>query len=419
MRRLVNRSLRTPNSPRLPHTQVRAVDLLTEALATISTRPGRTVLTVLGSVLGVGALVASVGLTQTAANAAGTRFDAFAATSVVVNAATTAPGVVSDAIPWDAEERTRRLNGVIDAATITPVDTGGNLTRSSPLADPLTRNEISVDYVATSPGLPATVGADLAAGRYFDHGHSQRADPVVVLGPGAAHRLNVTSIQPGTTIHINDTTLRVIGILRDVADHDELLGAAIIPDGLARSLFGLEAPTHVAIRTEIGAAQLVGSQAPLAISPTHPEQLTTIIPPEPQAVREGVAADFSTLYIAIGIVTLVVGAIGIANVTLVSVLERIGEIGLRRALGARKRHIASQFLLESTLLGLLGGLIGSTIGLLVIVAVSWANTWIPITHTAIPIAAVALGALLGFMAGLYPAWRAASLEPVEALRAGT
>ena len=121
----------------------------------------------------------------------------------------------------------------------------------------------------------------------------------------------------------------------------------------------------------------------------------------------------------LGGVSLLVGAIGIANVTLVSVMERTGEIGLRRAMGATRRHIATQFLLESATMGAVGGVLGASAGLLVVVGVAFYQTWTPVIGPFIPLLAPVVGALTGLLAGLYPALRAAGLEPVEALRAGT
>ena len=129
--------------------------------------------------------------------------------------------------------------------------------------------------------------------------------------------------------------------------------------------------------------------------------------------------DLNALFLLLGGVSLLVGALGIANVTLVSVLERVGEIGLRRALGARRRHIAAQFLVESAAMGLLGGIVGASLGTLLVVAVSASRDWTPVLDAWVPLAAPAAGALIGLVSGAYPSLRAAAMEPVEALRAGT
>jgi ABC-type antimicrobial peptide transport system permease subunit len=399
-------------------------DLVAESISGMLARPGRTVLTVLGTVLGVAALVATLGLAKTAGNQIVTRFDALAATSVSVSNRSEGfffgPSSRDiSVIPWDAEDRMQRLNGVVAAGTLTRVDTEGELISSVPINDPMGQSEFAMDILATSPGLFDAVVGELATGRYFDAGHSDRGDPVAVLGPGAATRLNITRVDQQPAIFVGDVTLAVIGILDDVAREPSLLDSVIVPDGTARALFGTQAPAEVHILTELGAAQLIGEQAALALAPTQTEQLRVSVPREPSAVRSGVESDVNTLFLVLGGVSLLVGAIGIANVTLVSVLERVGEIGLRRAVGAARRHIASQFLVESAAMGFVGGIIGASAGVLVIVAVSANKEWTPVLDLAVPLLAPLAGAVVGLVAGLYPSWRASVLEPVDALRGGT
>lgn len=398
-------------------------DLVAEAVSGMLARPGRTVLTILGTVLGVAALVATLGLAKTAGNQIVTRFDALAATSVSVSNRTDGffggPSVDISLIPWDAEDRLVRLNGVVAAGTLTLVDTGGELVSSVPINDPLGQSEFAIDVIATSPGLLDAVVGELATGRYFDAGHSERGDPVAVLGAAAARRLNITRVDQQPAIFIGDTTLVVIGIVDSVAREASLLNSIIIPDGTAQRLFGTQAPAEVRIRTELGAAQLIGEQAPIALAPNDPGALRVAVPPEPRAVKSGVEEDVNTLFLVLGGVSLLVGAIGIANVTLVSVLERVGEIGLRRAVGAARRHIAAQFLVESAAMGFVGGVIGAAVGVLVIVAVSANRQWTPVLDAGVPFVAPIVGAVVGLIAGLYPSWRASSLEPVDALRGGT
>ena len=210
----------------------------------------------------------------------------------------------------------------------------------------------------------------------------------------------------------------VLGILEDVRRQPELLNSIIVPEGTARELYELESPTTVQIHTEIGAASLISTQAPIAVSPDDPGAVQVQAPLEPEEVRADVEEDVNALFLMLGGVSLLVGAIGIANVTLVSVLERVGEIGLRRALGAGRRHIAYQFLLESTGVGFFGGVIGASLGVLVVVSVSAVRTWTPVMDARIALAAPLLGGLVGLVAGLYPAWRASRMAPVDSLRAG-
>ena len=398
-------------------------DLASEATTSLLIRPGRTVLTVLGTVLGVGALVATLGVARTAGNQLVTHFDALAATAIVVNEHSEGwgwygPMELAGILPWDGEDRLTRLNGVVAAGTMSTVKLEGATTRSVPIHDPIGRSEYTISMVAVSPGLFDAVGANFRTGRIFDENHSSRADPVAVLGPAAAQRLNIDRVDHQPAIFVGDTTLIVVGILDDALREPKLLSSVIIPNGTAQALFGLEGVEQVLIRTEIGATELIASQAAVALYPNDPGRLYVAAPTTSTVAKSAIAEDVNALFLVLGGVSLLIGAIGIANVTLVSVLERVGEIGLRRAVGATRRHIAWQFLIESAAMGFIGGVIGASIGVLVIVGVSAARVWTPVLDPVVPLAAPVLGAAIGLLAGLYPSWRAASLEPVDALRSG-
>jgi ABC-type antimicrobial peptide transport system permease subunit len=394
-------------------------DLLEEALAGLVARPARVMLTVLGTVIGVGALVATLGLSKTAGSQIVGRFSEVAATDVSVVPSAKAGGPKGIVLPFDAEYRLKRLNGVAAAGTLAEVDVRGALMRSVPVNDPRRAPLVQLPVKAASAGAFRAVRATLGSGRFFDAGHSARGDRVLVLGRNAARELKISGLDDQPAVFIGDRVYTVIGILDNVERQTSLLSAAIMPQGTARGEFGLKAPGTAQIETRVGAVELIARQAPLSLSPGNTALLKVNAPPDPRLLKSSIKKDLQALFLLLGGVSLLVGAIGIANVTLVSVLERVGEIGLRRALGAARRHIAAQFLLESTAMGLAGGVIGASLGIFVIVGVSAMQTWTPVLDPWIPVGAPVLGALIGLLSGTYPSLRAASLEPVEALRAGT
>ncbi|MBB5786829.1 ABC transporter permease [Jiangella mangrovi] len=392
-------------------------DLTSEALAGVAARPSRLALTTLGTVLGIAALVATIGLGQTAAGQISDRFDAVAATRVTVEPGETeGPDgqVALTQLPWDAPARLERLAGVESAGTFAAVDVGGDPVRGVPYGT----QEQTVPVAAASPGLFESLGARLSGGRTFDEGHDARGDAVVVLGRYAADRLGINRVDAQPSIFIGDRAFTVIGIVDSVDYRTELQDSVIMPMTTARELFGLEAPEVLEVRTELGAAQLIGRQAPIAVDPNNPDLLDVSAPPRPGSLRDNVSADVNGLFLALGGLSLLVGGLGIANVTLLSVLERISEIGLRRAVGAGRVHVAGQFLVESGIVGLLGGLIGSTIGVLATVGVSVVRDWTPLLDIRLALVAPLLGGLIGLVAGAYPAWRASAVEPITALRSG-
>lgn len=399
--------------------RMRAADLALEAFAGIFARPGRMALTILGTMIGVTALVATLGLSATASQQIIGRFDELAATEIVVSSLPSAEGGISHALPWDASDRLNGLNGVVAAGTLSQVDVGPALVSGRPVGDPQHRSRFKLAVEAASPELFTAVRARLREGRLPDRGHSERAEKVAVLGPRAAAQLGVLDVSGLPSISIGDEVFLVVGILDRVRRQHTLMSAVIIPEGTARALYRLPAPETVVVETDVGAASLLSRQVPFALRPDAPKGLKVASPEEPQRARAGVTSDLDALFLMLGGVSLLVGAIGIANVTLVSVMERTGEIGLRRALGASRRHIASQFLMESATMGLVGGVLGASAAMLVVVGVTAYQDWTPVIDAWIPLLAPVVGGLTGLVAGCYPALRAARLEPVEALRAGT
>lgn len=397
-----------------------AMDLLDEAVLGIGSRPARLFLTMIGTVIGIGALVATLGLGQTAAGQISDRFDAVAATRVVVTAAPESPSAMDDgsaaALPFDAADRVQRLAGVEAAATSTELDLGDGLVAGVPIVDPTAVPGPAIPVIAASAGLLETEVGTIGTGRFFDGGHDQRGDAVVVLGSSAAERLAINRVDTRPTIFIAGQPFTVIGIVDGVERQPDLLDAVIIPNGAAERLFGLSAPDELEIRTALGAAQQVAGQAATAVEPNSPDAFDVQTPPPPGPLGAAVRSDVAALFLAFGTLALVVGGFGIANVTLLAVMERTGEIGLRRALGARKRQIAGQFLTESGITGLIGGLIGAAGGILTVLVVSLIRSWTPVLDGSMAVLAPLLGAAIGLLAGAYPALKAAGIEPITALR---
>lgn len=387
---------------------LRALDLLDEALAGLMERGWRTVLTCLGTVLGVATLVAILGLASTASTQVSRQFDRLAATTV------TAKSLEPRAYEPEQLRRVAGLNGVEGVAYLQPVD--GAEVDAGPTS-PEAVADSSLPVVAATPESWEVITPRLVWGRTFDHGLAARR--VVVLGSAAARQAGVYGPIGSQSILLGGVPYLVVGVFDDVERRSDLLLSAVVPHDTAVADFGEQLPartTEVVIDSAVGAGPQVAAELPYAMAPENPESLEVVPPPDPRELRNDVDTDLTGLFVALAFITLLVGMVGIANTSLVAVMERVPEIGLRRALGAQRRSIQAQFLTESTLIGAVGGLVGALLGLVVVLGVAIAREWTPVLPREVILLAPLGGAMVGVLAGYFPARRAARTDPTSALR---
>jgi putative ABC transport system permease protein len=392
-------------------------DAARDALLAVTRAPLRTVLTSMGTVLAVGTAIATIGLSNSAAGAVSGTFNALRATIVTFSdhGRYRRPADLTD----KAERPLDRLNGVVRAGLIWELGNAGQLYQIGRTVPQPGQPQIGLPVTAASAGGLATIGASVSAGRLYDAGMDHRGQQVALLGATAARQLGISGVGESPVIFIGETPFTVVGIVRRAPlDPGALLGV-IVPPGAAETVagpFGAYIGRQIMVRTTPGAAQLIGRQGAFAIDPLAPNAITASVPEDPSALRQSVNSSLTSLLLAIALIALGVGVIAIANTTLLSVIQRRAEIGLRRSVGAAPRHIAVMVVAEAVLTGAIGGLMGTSIGVLIISAVCASRGWAPVLDFRLLLAAPAAGAAAGLLAGLYPAWRASRVSPISALQ---
>lgn len=399
---------------KVERSRLRWRDTVTESVAALAQRPVRTLLTALGTLLGVGAFVTTNALAETARAQVSSRFDALKATEVRVQDA--APDGTNP-FPDDVGARLGRLNGVNDAGLLFTVPDDGSIEARATAARALGVNTQPVPVIGADSGAVQAALPVLSAGRLYDGFHEGRSERVAVLGRVAADQLGVLRLDNQPVVFLGDRAYTVIGILDDVARSPDLLLSIVIPASTAADDFRVDSATfEVLIDTRPGAAQLIGGQAPLALRPADPGRLQSLVPPDPRTLRNQVTDDVTSLFLALSGLALFIGMVAITNATLLNTIERRGEIGLRRALGATRAHIARQITLEAAATGLIAGVIGTAIGLSAVSAVAISKGWTVTVNPTLLLIAPAAGLVTGALAGVIPAWRASNTPPAETLR---
>ncbi len=311
-------------------------------------------------------------------------------------------------LPDTAVPMLRDIAPVEQVATTTPVDANAYVNDMVP--EELS-NGITIE--AADPSLLDALSGTMAEGAFLDRA-SERYQAAVV-GSVAAQRLGIDRI--GQRIWIDGHWFTVVGIMDSVELAEDLDRAVLVGHPIAERLYDAdEAPGTVYLRADPDDITEVQSVVPATADPSSPDEVAVSRPSDALAAKAAANETFTTLFLGLGAVALLVGGVGIANVMVIAVIERRGEIGLRRALGATQGHVRLQFLVEAVLLAVLGGLVGVGLGAVATTVYAVSQDW----AITIPLSAVggglAAALVVGAIAGLYPAGRAARLSPTEALR---
>lgn len=381
------------------------------AVSGLGARRVRTALVVLGPMLGVAAIVGIIGLSESAKGDVRQALRELGTNLVVVDGNPTGG---SSTLPEESLERIRRVS-TVEQASQTTIVRGAQVAVSRESQGTLTL-AATLQVRAAEASMVEVLELDMAHGRFLNGFDEQPGIQAAVLGAGAAELFEVVPGQP-RTILLNDELFGVVGVLEETSLLPELNDAVVITYPAAESLFAAEAaPSQIYVRVRGGTTEASADAVSLAITQGAPGVPLVRVPTDLLEAQAEVDATFRAIVLALGGLSLLIGGIGIANVMTIAVLQRASEIGIRRALGHTRAIIASQFLLESALIGALGGALGLLAGLGFVLAAADYQDWV-VELPAVPLVSAALvSVVVSVLAGLYPAARAARMEPLETLR---
>jgi len=392
--------------------RLRPADLAGLASIGLRTRKLRAGLSALGIAIGVAAIVAVLGLAASSQAALLAEIARLGTNLLTVTNGQTLAGATAE-LPEAAPGMIARLPGV---TAVQDTGTVGNVyAYKSPLIPSIETNALSVE--AATLNLPAAAGTSLAQGRFLNAATAR--EPVAVLGAVAAQLLGIDRIRPGMRIWVGGQWFYVTGILNRDTYAPEIDSAVLVGFPAAEQYLHFDGhPSEIYVRTAennqavtITVDGLLGAQA----NPESPGQVDVSQPSEALTARADAEGALDTLFLGLGAVALLVGAIGVANIMVISVLERRSEIGLRRALGATRGQIRAQFLAEAILLSVSGGAIGVILGAAATAAYARGHGETVVIPPEAWAGGLAAAVIIGALAGLLPAIRAARLSPTQAL----
>ena len=388
---------------------LRPRDALRVSLVGLRTRTTRAVLSALGITIGIASMVAVLGLSESSKSDLISTLDRLGTNLIVVEAAE-GIGFGSAVLPESAAVMVDRINPVETVSAVGNVDAG---VYRSDLVPTGRSGGIAVHPV--DDDLLATLNGTLEAGAFLDQAASDY--PVVVLGSTAAARLGIDSLDTPVLVWLGDQWFGVVGILDPLELAPELDRSALIGTDAAATYLGYDGvPASLYVRAAPRYIDAVLSVIPATVNPENPDQVQAAKPTDALEARAAAEGAFTALFLGLGLVALVVGGVGVANVMVISVLERRGEIGLRRALGATRRQVAAQFVGEALILASAGGLAGVALGSLVTAGYAASRGWNARVPGIAVVGGIVASLVIGVIAGVYPARRAASMSPTEALR---
>jgi putative ABC transport system permease protein len=412
----------TTSSPAPPAVRLRPADVAALASVGLRTRKLRAGLSGLGIAIGVAAIVAVLGLAASSQALLLNQIQALGTNLLTVTNGQTSTGQLAE-LPLAAPRMIARLRGVTSVQETGTVN-GINAYRS-PLVPPVETNALTV--AAASLGMPAVAGTSMAQGRFLNAATAR--EPVAVLGAQAAQLLGIDHIRPGQRIWLcaTDTCpaagawFYITGVLKPVpaAYAPEINSSVLVGFPAAEHYLGLDGhPTVIYVRATAGdpaSTTQVDSLLAAQSWPENPGDVTVSQPSAALTAQADAKGALDTLFLGLGAVALLVGGIGVANIMVISVLERRSEIGLRRALGATKGQIRAQFLAEAILLAVAGGVTGVAMGAAATAAYAHGKHWPAVIPLRASVGGLAAAILIGALAGLLPAIRAARLSPTQAL----